>query len=96
MSIQGRDPGMRNAQFFLAGTGCLVHTYYFLIQYSLDDRLKYTDDEIYDGMFYTFEIISANPEENTICFVSARVWDYHPDQVLIDYLQPISDLESES
>ena len=69
--------------------------HYYLVQCSRDDVLSYLDDEVYDGMFYNFEIISANPEENTISFISAHVWDYVKDDYLLDLLQPISQFDSE-
>ena len=56
----------------------------------LNDREEYIDEKIYDGMFYDFEIVSANQSEYTICLIYAHVWDYYKDQVLIDYLNNIN------
>ena len=59
---------------------------HYTIQYSNNDVSEYTDDKIYDGMFFDFEIISANEKELMIGILNAHVWDYYKDQFLIDYL----------
>ena len=61
-------------------------TAYYAIQYSNQSVSDYTDDKIYDGMFFDFEIISANEKELMIGILNAHVWDYYKDQFLIDYL----------
>lgn len=70
-------------------------TAYYMIQYSDETAKEYTDDKIYDGMFYDFEIISTNSNNYTICFLNAHVWDYYKDYVLIDYLQLIGNILKE-
>lgn len=65
------------------------NTSYYTIQYSHEAVSEYTNNKIHDGMFYNFEIISANKTEYTICFINARVWDYYKDNVLIDFLNNI-------
>lgn len=65
-------------------------TTYYMIQYSNEAVTEYTNDKIYDGMFFNFEIISTNSNSYTICFLNAHIWDYYKDKVLIDYLQLIN------
>ena len=64
-------------------------TLHYVIQGSTKNALEFLDDKIYDGMFYNFEIISASPEDFSITFVNAHVWDYSTDQVLARHLQMI-------
>lgn len=64
-------------------------TCHYAIQYSLEKESAYTDKEIRDGMYYNFQIISANEQEYVIQFLVAHVWDYYQNDFLINYLHSI-------
>lgn len=63
-----------------------AETWYF-IQYSEDHAMEYIDNEIYDGMFYDFEVIIASHEKYSIEFLCAHVWDYYQNPILVQFLQ---------
>lgn len=48
---------------------------------------EYTDEKIYDGMFYNFEVIITNDESNEISYINAYVWDYYKDDMLLSLLE---------
>lgn len=62
---------------------------YYAIQYSSEDFAEYSNDIIYDGMYFNFEIIAINEEENSLTIVNAHVWDYYQNPKLIDFLQSL-------
>ena len=64
---------------------------HYAVQYSLEKVAAYTDEEIRDGMFYNFELISTNENEYVISFLVARVWDYYKNDFLADYLVSVRD-----
>lgn len=57
----------------LSDTIVLDGTTYYLVQCTLTEIEEYTDERIYDGMYYSFEIIAGNKEAKTIRFINARV-----------------------
>lgn len=59
------------------------------VQLSEENALEYLNTTIYDGAFYNFEIISANKDFNSLCYVYAHVWDYFEDEILADTLESI-------
>lgn len=63
----------------------------YLIQGSSEAIQDYLDDEVLDGMFYNFEIVSTNADDYSISFISAHVWDYYTDPILSEYLQQVSE-----
>lgn len=63
----------------------------YAIQYSPENASEYVNEEVYDGMFFNFEIILANEKEYRIDFINAHVWDYYKDTNLIEYLQKIKE-----
>ena len=62
-------------------------TMYYALQYSEAFASEYLNDEIDDGVYYDFEIVSANNNDLTIRYVNAHVWDYYSDHMLVQYLQ---------
>ena len=64
---------------------------YYLIQYSYDNAISYMDNNVYDGMFYNFEIVAVSPEGKCLILI-AHVWDYYQDQILVDYLKNITEM----
>ena len=62
----------------------------YFIQGTQQDIDEYTDENIYDGMFYNFEIIITNDESNEISFINAYVWDYYKDDLLVSLLKTIT------
>lgn len=65
------------------------NTLHYVIQGSSEQATEYLDDKVYDGMFYNFEIVSANLEDHSISYINAHVWDYYSDQILTECLQQI-------
>ncbi|MBP3538644.1 MAG: hypothetical protein J6J62_02245 [Oscillospiraceae bacterium] len=61
-------------------------TVYF-IQGDAESIAEYLDDEIYDGMYYNFELISVDKNSLTVEFLSAQVWDYYKDDFLCNHLR---------
>lgn len=51
----------------------------------------YLDVEIYDGMFYDFELLYASPEECSLRILKARVWDYFEDAHLSQALRELTE-----
>lgn len=65
-------------------------TYYFIQGDSINIS-RYIDDETEDGMFYDFEIVEVNDQDRTVSYLSAHVWDYYTDDLLIDYFKDVID-----
>lgn len=61
-------------------------TIYCFLQGDAQKILEYMDDDICDGIFYDFEIISVDYETNRVTIVNARAWDYCKDPELCEYL----------
>lgn len=63
----------------------------YFVQGNAESISEYLDDEIYDGMFYNFELVFVDESSLTVKFLSARVWDYYKDDFLCNFLSAVKE-----
>ena len=69
----------------LCGTGTTDDGVY-VVQGSKEEFENYSDDEILDGMFYVIEIAKADKDTGTIEYLTAYLWDYHPEELVLSFV----------
>ena len=67
------------------------HRLVYPVIFSGDSAADYLDGEIYDGMFYAFELLYASPEDCTLRILKAHVWDYFEDAHLSQALRELTE-----
>lgn len=66
-----------------------------LYQWDEQHYIEYTNNETYDGFFFTFEIIAVNEETCEVRYLFAYVWDYWKDDHLLSELSQFYTMSSD-
>ena len=61
----------------------------YIFQGSIEDFEEYTNEQILDGFFFTYEMITVNEDALEINYLYAHVWDYWKDYFLISKLNSV-------
>lgn len=55
---------------------------YYLINFNSEDLNELLNNEIYDGMYFVFEVAAVDEQKQEIRYLSSYVWDYNKSKLI--------------